>query len=103
MDIHQYDRQRVVNRIDGRIQSIKPMYNEENNRYDEFFSLSNKLKAFADEFPKNKFAVEMHNIPEKQYENIKADVGIGEHFTDHAGKFFFNVNVNAVIIAYKEF
>lgn len=103
MNIYQYDRQRVINRIDGRICSIKPLYDEEDNRYNEFFSLANKLKELSQEFPKNKFAVEMHNIPDGQYDNIKADVGIGEHFTDHASKFFFSVNVNAVVIAHKEF
>jgi hypothetical protein len=101
MEIYQYDQQRVVSRIDGKIQSIKPMYNTDNDRYTEFFSLANKLKELSSEFPKNKYVVEMHNIPDGQYENIKSDIGIGEHFTDHASKFFFNVNVNAVIIAHK--
>lgn len=103
MKIHQFERQRVVNREGGRIQSIKPTYQDEMNKYNTFYVLFEKLVLLSKDFPQEKFMIEINNTPEEQYEMIKADIGIGDNFTDHSEKFFYNVSVNAIIIVHKPY
>jgi hypothetical protein len=103
MIVYDYNKQRVVHRFKDRILSIKPMFNSDMNKYDEFYKLANDLKKISTKFPSNKFVAEVHNIPDDQYTAIKDDVAINDCFTDHINKFFYNVNVNAVIIAFKSY
>ena len=96
--IYDYDRQRLVKRSDAdRIQSITPIYQDKHNKYNEFFQLSGKLKKLSDDHPENCFATDIYNVPPGQYQNLKDDIGIGDEFTEHEDRFYYQVNINCVI------
>jgi len=103
MKVYQFERQRIVNRTNSGVSSIKPLYESELNKFNDFFNIYNKLKELSSLFPQDKMVVEIQNVPEDQYEMIKEEIGIGENFTDHINKFFYNVNINAVIIVHKTY
>ena len=99
---YDFSRQRIVRRNQsGKLISLYPIYNEDMNRYNEFFQMIQELKLLSGEFPQQKIIVEMQNVPSDQYENIKDLISIGEAFTDHIAKFFYQVNINCVIIVHE--
>jgi len=100
--IYDFDRQRKVNRNpSNKIQSIKPIYDENLNKFNEFFKMLEELKGLSMTFPQQKIVAEMQNVPSNQYALLKDDVGIGEAFTDHSSKFFYQVNINCVMIVHE--
>ncbi len=80
-----------------------PLYREELNKYNDFYAITTELSSFSERFPQDKFVIEIQNVPEDQYEMLKSDIGLGENFTDHSNKFFYNVKVNAVVVVHKSY
>ena len=96
--IYDYARQRMVKRTSaGQIQSLTPIYNENNNKYNTFFSLVQKLKQLSKDFPEENLVANMYNVPSDQYQNLKDDIGIGDDFTEHEDLFYYQVNINCII------
>ena len=101
METYNFDKQRVINREEGRIQSIKPLYNAENDKYNQFVLMYEHLSKMARKFPQDKIVVEIQNVPEDQYQLMIDEWGIGEQFTNHVNKFYLQVSINAVITVHK--
>jgi hypothetical protein len=103
MEHYNFDRQAITNRENGKIKSIKPIYNEENNKYNDFVKLKQELDRLSKVFPQDKFVVEVQNVPEDQYQLIIDEYGIGDEFTNHVNKFYLQISINSVIIVHKQY
>ena len=92
MKYYQFDKQRVVDRdSNDKIMSIMPIYEENNNKYNEFYDILNQLKNLSNKHKSIKFVVEINGVPEQDYRTIQDEIGFGNNYQDHVGKFFFNV------------
>ena len=101
--IYNYDRQTVVSRDEnGKIKSIKPIYKIDEDDIIKFNNLTEDMKIISEKYPDVKFAAEIINIEDNDFSIIKDALGFKPNFTDHASKFFFNTNLNSVIIGYKK-
>ena len=103
METYNFDRQSVTSRENGKIKSIKPLYNAENDKYNQFVLMYEKLSKLSKQFPQDKIVVEIQNVPDNQYELMVDEWGIGEQFTNHVNKFYLQVGVNAVIVVHKTY
>ena len=101
--IYNYERQTVVSRdSEGKIQSINPVYKQEDDDLMKFNALIEDMRKIANKYPDVKFATEMINIEDEDFALIKDGLGVNKNFTDHASKFYFNTNLNSVLIGYKK-
>lgn len=103
MVIHDFKRQRKIHREGSKLVSLTPIYNEDLNKYNAFFKLYNQLKVMSEEFPQERIAIEMHNVPPDQFRFLKDEIGLGDAFTDHGSKFFFQVNINCMMIVFEQY
>lgn len=101
--VFKYDKHKIVTRNKhGFIQSIKPIYNRENDAIMQVHDLILEMRQTALKFPGIKFQTEVNAIPERDFKILKEDLAFNPDFTDHGGRFFYSITVNCVLIAHKE-
>lgn len=87
----------------GKIQSIRPIYDVEGEVVIKVQELINNLKEIALKFPMVKFHSELSAVPEKDFKIIREDLDYSNaNFTDHGKKIFYGVTPNCVIILHQE-
>jgi len=100
---YNYKTQKVSSRnSDGKIKSIKPIYNEQQDPYLRVHQQSELLKEFSDTFPETKMQIEVNSIPDSTYKTLKEDFDYRPGFHDGAGKFFYSPTPSSVLIVHKE-
>ena len=87
---------------DGKIVSIKPIYQESKDPYARVHQQAMDLIEFAEKFPETKIQVEVNSMPENIFKLLKEDFDYRKGFQDGAGKFFYSPTVNSAIIIHKE-
>jgi hypothetical protein len=102
--VYKYNTQKKITRDDSeKIQSIKPIYQPDQDVLVRFHEQATELTAFASRYPESKFQVEINSIPEGTFKMIKEDIDMTTSYTDQGKRFFFCPTPNSVIIGHQEF
>ena len=97
-----FERQSVTSRNnEGKIKSIQPIYNKENDKLLQISNLAEKAETLSLEFPDIKFQAEINLINENDYNILVDDLSWKGQFLNQGARFFYNVTNNFIIIGHK--
>lgn len=100
---YNYEKQQIIRRSgeDQKIQSIKPIYDKNEDAVTIVNEVSEKIKSLSLEFPGVKFQAEINAIPEQEFGIIKDDLSWKGQLTDHGRKCFYQPTINSVLILHQ--
>ena len=100
---YNYERQTTITRnVDGKIKSIKPMFDRDTDPFSIIDGLIEKETKMANKFPLVKLRAEMDSIPEKDFKVIKEELAWKGNLTDHGSKCYYQPTTNSVVILHKQ-
>jgi hypothetical protein len=102
MQIFNSKTQKVIRRDrDEQIQSIKPIFNSEEDPILQVHEVIKQFKTLSSLLPGVKFQAEINSIPEADFGVIKDDLAWKNSFLDQGSRCFYQPTINSVIILHK--